>query len=92
MIQLIRRIILFILKLFRQALCCFSRKRLDTDAGDDSRLETVVTDSPRVNKSKNVVRKIYLCPALEKVNKFSGVSWKETGTHGTTLLERLTST
>lgn len=55
MIQLVRRFILFILRIFRQALCCFSRKRLDNDASDRLEVVNVVNDSPKFSKGKNVV-------------------------------------
>jgi hypothetical protein len=55
MIQLVRRIILFILRIFRQALCCFSRKRADNDTNDGLEVVNVINDSPKFNKGQNVV-------------------------------------
>lgn len=55
MIAMFKRIILFIIRIFRQALCCFSRKRVDSESLDRLEVVNVISDSPNYNKSKNVV-------------------------------------
>jgi hypothetical protein len=59
MIAMIKKFILFLLKIFRRALCCFSRKRSDSNSQFEERLEVVnvVNDSPNYRKS-NTVRKM----------------------------------
>lgn len=56
MIAMIKKFILFLLRIFRRALCCFSRKRCDSNSQHDSRLEavSVVNDSPNFKKSNAV--------------------------------------
>lgn len=59
MIAIIKRFLLFLLRILRRALCCFSRKRLDSGSNYEDRLEVVnvVNDSPSYNKKSNVVRR-----------------------------------
>lgn len=57
MIAIIKRFILFLLRTFRRALCCFSRKRLESDSQRDVHLEivNVINDNQQFNKNLSVV-------------------------------------
>lgn len=56
MIAMIKKFFLFFLRIFRRALCCFSRKRCDSNSQFEGRLEAVnvVNDSPNYKKSNTV--------------------------------------
>ncbi|CAG9803129.1 unnamed protein product [Chironomus riparius] len=59
MIAIFKRFLLFILRIIRRALCCFSRKRVDSESHHDDRLEVVnvISDSPSYNKKSNVIER-----------------------------------
>ncbi|KAG5684236.1 hypothetical protein PVAND_013474 [Polypedilum vanderplanki] len=57
MIAIIKRFFLFLLRILRRALCCFSRKRLDSGSHYEDRLEVVVSDSPNYSKKSNVMER-----------------------------------
>lgn len=54
MIAMMKKFILFFLRIFRRALCCFSRKRSDSNSQYEDRLEVVNVDSPSYGKSNTV--------------------------------------
>lgn len=56
MIAMIKKFVLFLLRIFRRALCCFSRKRCDSNSQHDSCLEavSVVNDSSNYKRSSTV--------------------------------------
>ncbi|CRK89855.1 CLUMA_CG003429, isoform A [Clunio marinus] len=58
MIAMIKKFFLFFLRIFRRALCCFSRKRSDSKSDYEGRLEVVnvVDDSPNFKKSNTLDR------------------------------------
>lgn len=58
MIAMIKKFILFLLRAFRRALCCFGRKRSDSNSSQyETRLEVVnvVNDSSPSYKKSNTV-------------------------------------
>lgn len=54
MIAMIRKFILFLIRIFRQILCCFGRKRTESNSFDD-RLEAinVIRNDSRDHNQKN---------------------------------------
>lgn len=67
MIAMIKKFVLFLLRIIRRALCCFSRKRCDSNSQHDAHLEVinVVNDSPNFKKS-NIVSFFYF--SLTEIN------------------------
>jgi hypothetical protein len=78
MIAMIKKFILFLLRIFRRALCCFGRKRSDSNSQHDAHLEVVnvvVNDSPNYKKSNTVnlsLHQIFSCLKLNEKNLADG--------------------
>lgn len=90
MIAMIKKFILFFLRIIRRALCCFGRKRCDSNSHDDAHLEVVnvVSDSPNYKKTNAVS---FLVSKLDDIKTLVYHRWSAIGTRGMINLELLRS-